>query len=490
MATTTTYLSLILPGLGEYVDTWYIPVNENMEKIDAWTSAFGQEVVNARGSTASLAAFLTVAHNADGSLKPTASEAEASSSQIYGYLNPDTTDFSLNDRIEAGDWETFSGREGQASLRAAAALRASLPTQVVTGSKDGNGYPAWMGFTANKVQVDGSSELLLFMIDGYLARMRTLKEITLSGGAGTKYPYASFEADGLVTVDGDLSPSSGNGTVSTNVDGYAVYFNDATKDFTAEDVQPGDILELIDSTSIGTYVVKTVAPGAITSRLEIVGLFPTSGISGINYQISDPLAVTLGFDTTETPATGKIYLGEADYDGVAVTAVRPRHFKDVFVGEWRAVDVSSTPTFEEIFLHKLGSDQLDFSVQVSQANDGSSPVEELDLATLTSTLGVSLNNTLGVSITNGLSFTPGTFNPGTTDASYIPGSLTGTITGSLTGSLSASLTGDIEMDRAVRVKWDKNRIYVKNVVGNVFYTDYDGTAQQTGFIRVVVRKRG
>lgn len=490
MATSSVYLSLVLPGLGEYRDTWHIPVNENMEKIDDWAASFGQEVVDARGSAVSLSAFLTVAHNADGSLKPTASEAEASSSQVYGYLNPDTTDFSLNDRITAGDWEVFGGREGQASLRAAAALRASLPTQILSGSKDGNGYPAWMGFTANKVQVDGDSQLLLFMIDGYLSRMRTLQEITLSGGAGTKYPYASFEPDGVITVDGDLSPGSGNGTISTTIDGYAAYFNDATKDFTTEDVQPGDILELIDSTSIGTYIVKTVAPGAIVSRLEIVGLFPTSGISGINYIISDPLAVSLGFDTAEVPATGKIYLGEADYDGVAVTAVRPRHFKDVFVGEWRAVDVTSTATFEEIFLHKLGSDQLDFSIQVSQANDGSAPVEELDLATFTSNLGVSLNNTLGVSITNGLNFTPGTFNPGTTDASYIPGSLTGSITGALTGSISAALTGDIEMDRAVRVKWDKNRIHVKNVVGNVFYTDYDGTAQQTGFIRVVVRKRG
>lgn len=490
MATQTPYLKLVLPGLGEYTDTWHIPVNQNMDAIDLFCSDFGQEIIGARGSEASLSAFLTVAHNADGSLKPTASEAAASSSQVYGYLNPDTTEFSLNDRVSAGDDEVFKGREGSPSLRAASAAKQNVPTQILSGSMDGNGYPSWMGFTANKIQVDGASSLLSLMIDGYLSTVRILKEITLSGGAGVKYPYASFEADGVAVIDGDLSPSAGNGTISVDVDSRAVYFNDATKDFTTEDVLPGDVLELLDSTSIGLYIVKAVAPGAVVSRLEIIGLFPTSGISGINYTVSDPLAVTLGFDTTETPAAGKIYLGEADYDGVAVTAVRARHFKESFVGEWRSIDVSVTPTFEEIYLHKLGSDVLEFSVQVSQANDGSAPAEELDLATLTNTLGVSLTNTLGVSITNGLIFTAGVFNPGTGDATYIPGSLTGTITGALTGSLAATLTGTVVMDRAVRVKWDKNRLWVKNVTNNVFYKDYAATVKQTGFLRVVVRKRG
>lgn len=490
MSTNTSYLQLVLPGPGEYVDTWHIPVNENMEKIDTFAATFGQEVIAARGSQLSLSAFLLVAHEADGTLKPTASEAEASASQVYGYLNPDTSEFSLNDRISAGDREVFDAREGQASLRAALAFKAPVPDQILSGSEDGNGYPSWMGFTANKVQVDGSVDLLNLMIGGYLSRVRTLKELTITGGSGTKYVYATFQATGAEVIDGDLSPSSGNASISSNVDSQAVYLNDLTKDFTAEDVQPGDILELLDGTSIGTYIVKTVAPGGIVSRLEIVGLFPTTGISGINYTVKDPLAITLGFGTSETPAAGRLYLGECDFDGSAVTAVRARHFKDSFVGEWRAIDVSSTANFEEIYSHKLGTDKLEFSVQVSQANDGSAAVEELDLATLTSSLGVSLNNTLGVSITNGLVYTPGVFSPGTTDATYTPGALTGTISGALTGSLSAALTGDVDMDRAIRVKWDRNRIWVKNVVGNVFYTDYDGNAQTSGFLRVVVRKRG
>lgn len=490
MSSTTSYLKLIKPGAGEFVDTWHEPVNENSDVIDEFASTFGQEVINARGEQASLSAFLLESHNADGSLKPTASEALASSSQVYGYSNPDTSAFSLNDRISAGDREVFDAREGQASLRAALALRAAVPTQILSGSKDGNGYPSWMGFTANKVQVDGSVDLLNLLIDGYLSRVRTLKELTLTGGAGIKYVYATFQASGGEVVDGDLSPSAGNASISTDVDSQAVYLNDLTKDFTTEDVDPGDILTLLDSTSAGTYIVKTVAPGGITSRLEIVGLFPTSGISGINYTVTDPLAITLGFDTTEAAATGKIYLGEADFDGSAVTAVRTRHFKDIFTGEWRAIDVSSTGTFEEVYLHKLGSDELRFSVQVSQANDGSAPVEELDLATLTNSQDVSLTNTLGVSITNGLTFTPGVFDPGSTDASYVAGSLTGTISGALSGSIAAELTGSVDMDRAIRVKWDKNKIWIKNVVSSVFYTDYDGNAQTSGFLRVVVRKRG
>jgi hypothetical protein len=490
MATSTDYLKLVLPGLGEYVDTWHIPVNANMEAIDAFCMAFGQEIINARGGAASLADFLAVAHNPDGTLLPTASEAEASSSQVYGYLNPDASDFTLNDRISAGDMEVFEARENQPSLRAAMAVKQYLPNQILSGSKDGNGYPSWLGFTANKIQVDGSVELLALLIDGYSSSVRTLKELTLSGGAGLKYAYATFNMDGAEVINGDLSPAAGNGAISTDVSNHAVYFNDATKDFTLEDVRAGDVLELLDSANIGTYIIKAVAPGAIISRLEIIGLFPAPGISGINYRISDPLGVALGFDAAEVPAPGKLYLGEADFDGLAVTAVRARHFKDVFIGEWRAVDVTTTPTFEEIYLHKLGSAALDFSIQVSQANDGSQPVEELDLATLTNTLAVDVTNTLAVSLTNGLVYTPAVFSPGTSTATYTPGSLTGTVTAALTGTVTAALTGAVVMDRAVKVKWDKNRIWVKNVGANVFYSDYDGNPQLIGFIRVVVRKRG
>lgn len=496
MASQTSYLELILPGFGEYVNSWWEPLNDNFTAIDTWAQTFGQEVIEARFSKTSLKTFLEVAHNVDGTLKSTPEVLSASSSPVYGFQTTEPADFTLGQRVDEGDREVWRAREGQATLRDLNAFRTyPFKSTVLEGTADANGYPTWMGMTANKVQVDGSADPLWLAIDGKLSRVRTLKELTLTGAAGTKYVYAQFQAAGVEVVDGDSStppPALPVGTTSLDVNDNAIYFNDATKDFTTEDVQPGDTLNLLDTDDAGEYYVKEVAPDAEVTRLTIIGLFPVGGLSSINYNIYDPLAITLGFDTTETPAAGKVYLGEADFDGVAVTAVRARHFRDTFIGEWRAVDVSGgSPTFEEIYSHKLGSTKLDIGIQVSQANDDSQPVEELDLCTITSTLGVSLNNTLGVSVTNGtLAYVAAIFNPGTTDATYTPGYLTGSVSGSLTGSLSASLTGSVVTDRGVAVKWDKNRVWVKNAISAKFYKDYGGTTRQTGFIRVVVRKRG
>ncbi|MCJ7521890.1 MAG: hypothetical protein MUP21_06710 [Dehalococcoidia bacterium] len=495
MSIETPYLQLIKPGFNEFRNSWNVPANSNSDKIDTWAQAFGQEIIDSRFSLPSLSAFLAVALNADGTAKPSAEVVLARSSPVYGFETAAPVDYSLSVRIDQGDWEVYKAREGQVSLRSALAFRMpGIKNQVFDGSKDANGYPSWMGFIANKAQVDGSVDPLMLTVDGFMARGRTLQELTLSGGAGIKYVYASFQADGVETVDGDATvppPATPAGTVSNDIDGNAVYFSDATKDFTTENVQPGDFLTLIDSVDAGVYVIKTVAPGAVVDRLEIVGLFPTTGLSSINYSISDPLAFTLGFDTAEVPAAGKFYIGEADYDGAAVTAVRARHFGDAFTGEWRAVDVTGPTTFEEIYLHKLGSDALDFSVQVSQTNDGTGAVEELTLATMTSTLGVTVGNgTLDVDIVNTIDYTAAIFNPGTSDASYTPGSLTGDVTGSLTGAVTGSLTGSIKSDRSVAVKWNRNQIWIKNAEAGIFYKDYGGTVQTSGFIRVVARKRG
>ena len=495
MSTETPYLKLTQPGFNEFRNSWNVPANSNSDKIDVWAQAFGQEIIDSRFSLPSLSAFLAVALNPDGTQKPAAEVILARSSPVYGFETTAPVDYSLSVRIDQGDWEVLKAREGQVSLRSAQAFRMpGIKNQVFDGSKDINGYPTWMGFIANKVQVDGSVDPLMLTIDGFMSRGRILRELTLTGGAGIKYVYGTFQVDGVITVDGDSStppPATPAGTVSNDIDGDAVYFSDATKDFTTENVQPGDYLTLLDSADAGVYVIKAVAPGAVVDRLEIIGLFPTSGLSSINYTITDPLAFTLGFDTAELPAAGKFYLGEADYDGAAVTAVRARHFGDSFIGEWRAVDVGSPTTFEQIYLHKLGSDALDFSVQVSQTNDGTGAVEELTLATMTSTLGVTVGNgTLAVNIVDTLDYTAAVFNPGTSDASYTPGSLAGGVTGNLTGAVTGSLTGSIKPDRSVAVKWNRNQIWIKNAEAGIFYKDYGGTVRTTGFIRVVARKRG
>ena len=520
MANYSDFLNLILPKNGEYKDAWEGPVNSNFEVIDAWVSKTDAEIAAARFRKANLSEFLAVSHYDDGTLVATDEVIAARGSSVYGYQTSEPVNFDLGKRISQSEWEIWAAREGQDSLRTLSSLRAPFPKScIVDGSKDANGYPTWMGFTGNKATLDGVTKNITLSIDGKLARIRTVRDVTISGSAGTYYVYAGAladDAEGQIVVDGRaVDPATPNGTTSLDIGGKAVYFNDLTKDFKTLNVKVGDVLNIIDSQSKGKYIISEIvetSPGSST-QLKVVGLLPKGNLSSINYTISDPLTVTLGFDALEVPAEGKIYLGEADFDGSAVTAVRSRHFKDTFISEWVPVDIttgSGSPNlgtvvpglFEAKFAHKLGSLDLDITIQASQANDGSQPVEQLVITSLTKdSLGVNVSSS-GLTLTKTDTMTyvapghsPDVFNPGSTNATFLqgsfsPGSLSGTINYTLGGNVTGSLTGDFYIDNSVRSKWSKNYLWIKNAVVSRFYKDYDGNALQTGFIRVIVRKRG
>ena len=497
MADTTSFLGLILPGLGEYVDSWHIPNNANFADLDAWAEQIQNEIVAARFGESSLSAFLAVAHENDGTLKPTDEMIAARSSTVYGDKNQLTdVGYELNERLEEGDVDVGDAREGESSLRAALAARQILvPNMVFSGSADANGFPTWLAFAAANALVDGSSSEIGILIDGYRSRVRVLETVPLAGVAGTYFLYAQFQAGGVLRVNGDpgnagppTPPGVATGTTSDDTDLVARIFTDATKDFTSLDVQPGDFLEIVaPSNDAGVYRIKDVAPGGNNDQLRIWGKFPVGGLSSQAYTIHDPLAVTLAFDTAETPAAGKHYIGEADFDGAAITEVRPRHFKDTFVGDWRAFDVSGGIQ-EEVWLHRLGSLDLDIIVQASQANDGTAPVETLSLATVADSLG--FTGAIGsLAVTDpGVNYTPPTLTAGdqtfSDDGSVDHGPL------GLSGTPGGSITGTVAPNRSVRYKFTRNQINVKNAISNVFYRDFDDNDLTTGFIRVIIRKRG
>ncbi|NDC22663.1 MAG: hypothetical protein EBZ49_00810 [Proteobacteria bacterium] len=462
MADQTAFLKLTLPANGEYQDTWDQPINENNQKVDAWAQAVQAEIQDARFGKSSLRLFLTVAHNTDGSLKPTTEMVSSRNSYLYGDEDEEGNDLDVPQRLLKSDLEVFDARAGYDSLYQSLAARALNVSQVISGAKDANGYPAWMGYTGVNVHVDGSATPLWMMINGNLCRVRDLQQVELSGVIQAKYIYATYTKGGVVRVDGDAStapPAASAGTIGS--DGSKVrILQDLTVDFTTKDIQVGDVLTILGTGSnAGVYQIKEIAPSGNVNQLKIYGVFPGGVSSGLNYTVSDPLGVTLGFDDEKVESADKLYLGESDFDGFGATAVRPLHFKDTFVSEWRAVDVSSSASFEEIFNHGLYSDAVDISVQASQADDGSAPIEELSLGSSTNTLGVVVSNNLAVS------------------------------SGVLSGNITASLSGSLNPDRAVRVQWTKYKVFVKNLIASTFYRDYTGAARQSGFIRVLVKKR-
>lgn len=460
MSSTTSFLSLLLPLNGEYVDTWDEPMNDNLTKIDNWAQDINDEIVTARFGESSLAEFLAIAHNADGSLIPTPEVLNSrSSTLLYGDESQTGVNFDLATRLGQGDKEVFYAREGSPDLRSNLARRLSKISKVLEGSEDANGYPTWMGFTGINVNLDGATQNILFLISGKVARIRKLEQISISGGAGVKQLYAQFNETGLIRVDGDSTtapPATANGTCSS--DGAKVrLFSDLTVDFTTKDVKVGDILEILgNGLNAGLYQIAQVAPGGNVNQLKILGVFPGGSLSSLNYNIYDPYAVTLGFDAVQTPADGKFYIGEADFDGTSVTAVRAIHSGDMFVGEWRSVDLTSATSFTEVWAHNLFDDALDIEVQVSLNNDGTSPIEIMSFGNMINTLV--LNNSLGIS---------------TGDQS-----LTGTI----------ALGGVIQDGKSVKMNFTNKQVTVSNSTASLLFKDFSGSNHQTGYIRVVVKK--
>jgi len=464
MATKTDFLKLIKPLNNEYQDTWDEPMNENSDLIDAWANSIYTEIFNARFGKPSLKQFLEVGHNTDGTLKATQEVIETRNSFLYGDETSTGDDFTLKQRIQESDYEIFAGREGMPSLRQNLAMRDFETNTVVVGSKNANGYPTWMGFTGINVQIDGSVTPVWMKISGLLGRIRNIKQIPLSGGAGLRYLYADLSIDGELVVDGDSTtppPASGEGTAGS--DGSKVrIFEDLTKDFTLENVRPGDILEILGtSANAGKYQIQEIAPDSDVHRLKIKGIFPGGASAALDYNIRDPFGVTLGSSVSNTPAANRFFFGGADWDGSAITAVRTIHFDDHFIGEWRAVDVIGSPNFTETWNHNLFDDALLVRIQASSANNGTQPVEELSLSSFTNTLGVSRTNTLALTPN-----TPQVFS----------------------GDVTVNLTGDIYSDRSVFAKWTKYQVTIKNTTPNVFYRDYDGALKQTGYVRVVISK--
>lgn len=495
-------------------------MNSNFTKVDTKYNELETELRAARFNSTTLADFLAVGINTDGTLKPAPEVVNARNSFLFGFTHSPDETYQLQALGKLRDQETWKARAASNSLKESLAYKDSFGmNKILNGAKyPSTGYPAWCVFNPAKFQVDGSITPLIMSIDGKIARIRTAKEVAVTGAPNaTMFIYAEYQEDGVVVATTPESPTPPypKGTAGTDESNYLTWHTDSEKNYPAMDVKPGDILRYKPSAPAllaGDYIIETVAPGSTpqSATVQIKGLFAQSG-SNLAYEIRDPLAVTLGVSATETPTAGRIYIGEADLDptGTAIIAVRPRHFGDTFVGAWLPVDVTAltgTPIFNAglglSWNHYLGSDKLDVTIQASTADDGSAPVEELHTVKLSATptvttgLGtLAIANALTVAATLGAPGNLATdYNAGPVDAHVHP--MTGTpnvnLGGSIdiTGAPSASLSGDVVPYSSVAVKYTRNQIWVKNVVPSSFFRDYDGFDRQKGFVRVIITKKG
>ena len=359
MADQTAYLNLTLIGFNEYADAWGYAINNNWEALDLWSSRVEGELLDARLSKPTLKELLEVGHNSDGTLKATGEVVLARKSRHFGLQD------SLSERISVVEKDVWLARAGEASLRDGLTVRD-------TSSKVLSGPANWMTFTGADVKVDGSTTPVWFAIGGKLARIRSLQKTTVTGNA---YIYVRYQEDGLELV------SSSTGTTLMGAGDEVTYFVDSGKNFNTE-VKPGDILRISgqsDASINKDYIVKTVAPGGVSNRLEIQGAFPAAGLTSVTYKVIDPFGVTLGNEASKVPLTGKFHIGTCSFAASAVTAVAAISLSSTFVSEW--VSVSSGGDYFTTtgipFSHNLMSDEVDVSVHVR----ASSSATEIELHT-------------------------------------------------------------------------------------------------------------
>lgn len=427
MASKTPNLGLVKPDLGEFTDSWNIPLNKNFDLIDEAIGNLESVTDAAKGTASSLDARLSVSLNADGSLKDIPEVAKARNSTVYGADNG-TDDFVLDDRIERGDREVYDARSGATALLDAHAALADdfVPNSVISAPV------SFLTFTGANIKVDGSVTPIICNINGYRRVVRKLIQTTVSGSSGTYFIYLNKNLSGEIILD---RTAGGQNTGATNADGFGDFtrFTDSTQNFVTSGVQAGDIIEITTTGSPNKYqyVVASVV-GA--NELTIVGRFE-SVQANLNYKITNPLAPTLGFTATPhsfrySRANDLIYIGRCVFDGSNVTSVTQYQPKGRYEA-WFSVSLTAGD-YEVLAQHNIGFVPTKLSLYASQANDFTQPLEPIAVCQVSGS--------------------------GVTD------------------------------DRAAVSDMTDTLIRVKNATNGVFYKDYSGVTQVSGFLFVIAER--
>ena len=357
----TSFLKLSLPSLGEFVDSWNDPVNENFEDLDDWTKDLFLSLVGAgvgstwsalRGSLNSLSERLDVSIAADGSIDVSGSQGilDMATSAFTGQFdNP-------RDRLNSSDSEVFDAGPSagfpeelldsgiairSADFGANSAEPISSPTKPwAPGLVVGGADPLLTGSgVAGEIQINAGSVPAIFNIDGYIFRI--FEDILFDYGnlAGlvandfvwiyverkeANYNTAAFRYSefGGTPVAKDLRKlESGTNGVTSN--STFTSFG-ATFDTNPFKVKPGHILRITSGTAAGDYVIDALDGTVPNTKLTIRGLFKTN-VSGANFDIIDNAMPNIGAAiATSTPSDetsqppfeeGRVYIGRIKHLG-------------------------------------------------------------------------------------------------------------------------------------------------------------------------------
>jgi hypothetical protein len=431
MATKTTNLNLILPANGEYFNIWDQPNNGNFTIIDTVLGAVQAEVIAARGSADNLNDRISAGLDSSGNPLPSAEIVTARVSPIYGGFS-NSVAFSLGQRISQVEFETFNARSSLSSLQAAIAWDAdqNKNNSVISAATN------YLTFTGAVVSLNGSVTPLVANINGYRQVARSILTTTISGAAGTYYLSLTSVAGGQQYLNvtgstGALQSYAGNGLIAT--------LSDSTQNFITAGVQPGDVLNITapaDDPNDGQYVVlatnATDPTNLTTSQIAVVGQFTSTG-SGYSYNLNNPVSPQLGFTGTAhaktfTRLANKIFIGRCVFDGTNITGLTIYALQGIYSG-FTSVTLSGG-NYSLTIPHNLGYFPSKVSFYGSQASNFTASLDQLGVGDMTS-------STLQRSV--------------------------------------ISQTNDLT-------------VLVKNPTNGVFYKDFSGTSQTSGFLYVVAER--
>lgn len=427
MANQTDNIKLILPDNGEYTDIWDGPVNENFTKIDTEIGSIKSEIQDARGSESSMATRLDVAINPDGTLKDVPQISKGSVSPVFGSLDSfgDTVD--LDGRIALNDWDNFYAQQGDGSLQS---FLARLGNDWVSNSvvSAANNY---LTFTGPTVSANGNIQSIYANINGFLARIRIQSTVTVSGAAGQRWFAIQRNPTGVVLT----SDTIGSCNQYPATTGPLIRFKDSSKNFVTLGVKPGDVLTITSPASNkGNYVIlstNTEDSNCAVDEVFIKGKF-NAITTAVSYSITDPYAATLIVEAAaHSPnfqsVSNKIYVGTGQFDGTNMTSLTQYALKGRYE-EWQAVTLVSN-YYNNTFAHKLGYVPKKVYFYASATNDYLSPLFPLGVA-----------------------------------------------------------SGASGLERNVIIQIDQTQIQAKNPISGLYYKDYAGVSQTSGFMLMIAER--
>jgi len=505
VANRTPYLGLILPINGEYTNTWDVPVNGNFSKIDTAIEGVTTEVQASRFQLASLPAFLSVSIEADGTLKPTAEVEESRNSKVYGQFDSAGNSYTLGDRIELGDIEVFYARSGALDLLSALSFIGrgnTVPDSVVSGAIDASGNPSFLGSASNKFKLEASTNSpIIFNISGKRMSLTQDLDVNSTGVSGLQILIAEApDVPVLPTGWPTLVPSTivvpvtaGGSAVADPDSGSRVRKFTSTIDLNLYNVRRGMILTIntTNSPNNGSYIIDQVGltSGGITDNfsLTIIGVFDSSG-TALDFTITDPTQPKFSVvASTATLTAGQCRVGEAMADAAAsLSSVLAYAFNHRYESTFKGM-VSAGSIVTVDYQHNLGFIPTSIQILVSSGVDGTPWVEPLTVAEST--------HNFASSVTSSLILSPGTWSQGTWIPAATPGVATPSYSPlpdysplpSLSGSVTGGpLTGSLKPLNSVRLRTTKTLLSIKNITAGFVFSDFDGQAHDTGYIKVIV----